>query len=333
MSTISRPPKSSPDKTRKYPDRYKVPSFEYGYRNARRKGPNGRLEWTRVPLTLLDVLHPQEGDVHVLSDPHTEDYTYLRTILKERNANDPSVAILSDCGIFWDQPGLEHHSPDLAVIFGVKRRKGWKTFRVKTEKVRPSLIIEVTSPKTRVLDINDKVAEYAMAKVACYVIADAQETEEDENGGRRRLKLIAYQLKGKTYKPLPVDQDRGVWLEPVKLWLAVRVNAETGEDRLALIEPASGSEIGDYTAVCRALREALALAETEKRTRVEAQARADAEAQTRIEAQARADADAARADTAEARAIAAVARAIAAEELIRRQEAELRRLRKRKGSQ
>src|SRR5205814_1427963 len=84
----------------------------------------------------LDDLQPQFGDVHVLSDPHTDDCTYRRTVVKERYANNRSVAILSDCGIYWDQPDQEHHSPDLAVIFGVKRRKGWKTFNVGKEKAR-----------------------------------------------------------------------------------------------------------------------------------------------------------------------------------------------------
>ncbi len=99
------------------------------------------------------------------SDPHAEDCTYSRNVLKARHAGDPSAVVLSDCGIFWDIPGLRHHSPDLAVIFGVKQKKEWKTFHVKIEKVRPSLIIEVTSPKTRINDIKTKVEQYARAKV------------------------------------------------------------------------------------------------------------------------------------------------------------------------
>src|SRR5205814_8267137 len=120
---------------------------------------------------------------------------YLTDVLEDRDAHDRSVAVLSDCGIFWDVPRLKHHSPDLAVIFGVKRRKDWKTFHVKTEKVRPALIVEVTSPNTRVNDIKTKVKQYARAKVPHYVIADAR-----ESGGKRRLTLIAYRLEGKVYR-------------------------------------------------------------------------------------------------------------------------------------
>jgi Uma2 family endonuclease len=290
MSTIPRSPAAAQVRNRNRPAGAHEASFEYGYRLVPRPGRNGRTEWQRIPLTLHDVLHPREGDVLVLSDPHADDCTYLRIVLKDRYAAERSVAVLSDCGIYWDIPGLEHHSPDLAVIFGVKRRKGWRSFRVKTEKVWPSLIIEVTSPKTRVTDVETKVQEYARARVPHYVIADAAEAK-----GRRKLTLRAYRLKGGAYAPAKLDARGRAWLEPVGLWLGVAVNPETGDDRLALIDPAIDEEIGDYTAIRRA-REA-------------AEARAAAEAQARA---------------------AAEARAAAAEARLRRVEAELRRLRGRK---
>src|SRR5262245_17545492 len=139
-------------------------SFRYGYRLVPKELPNGRTAFQRVPLTLDDVLHPEFGDVHVLSDPHGDDCNYLKSVLKSRYDVVRSVAVFSDCGIYWDIPGLRHHSPDLSVIFGVRRRKDWKTFDVKTEKVRPRLIVEVTSPDTRVNDVVTKVEEYARAK-------------------------------------------------------------------------------------------------------------------------------------------------------------------------
>jgi Uma2 family endonuclease len=348
MSTI---PKRSPRSRalkRRSPSGAGEASFEYGYRLVRRKGRGGRAEWTRIPLTLGDVLHPQFGDVHVLSDPHTDDCTYLRVVLKDRYAAVRSVAILSDCGIFWDQPGLGHHSPDLAVIFGVKRRRGWDTFHVGQERARPVLIIEVTSPKTRVNDVETKVKQYAQAGVAYYVIAD-----DWRKRGRRRLELISYRLEGGVYRKQELDADGRAWLEPVQLFLAVTVNAETGKDRVALIDPTIGTEIGDYTAINRARQEAEARAAAEARARqeaearaaAEAQARTQAEAQVRAEVQARTQAEAqVRAEVqartqaeaqvqaevqartqAEARATAAEARAAAAEERLRRLEAGRRR--------
>jgi hypothetical protein len=297
MSTIRKRSHPSHLDARKRPARSDRASFEYGYRLVRRPGRNGRAEWQRIPLTLEDVLHPQEGDVHVLSDPHAEDCTYSRTVLKDRYAGDPSVAVLTDCGIYWDIPRLKHHSPDVAVIFGVKRRKGWRTFHVKTEKVRPALIIEVTSPNTRVNDVQAKVKQYARARVPHYVIVDADEEHEP-----RRLTLLAYRLKGAAYERVEPDENGRVWLEPVGLWLGVRVNPDTGGDCVALIDPVTGLEIGDYTAI--------------RRAREDAQARA---AQAEI-----------RATQAEARAAAEAAARAAAEEHSRRVEAELLRLRRRK---
>jgi colicin import membrane protein len=272
-------------------------SFAYGYREVCKKLPDGRSRWVRLPLTLDDVLHPRLGDVHLLSDPHTDDCTYLRTVLKAQSADDPSVVVLSDCGIYWDIPGLRHHSPDLAVIFGVKKRKDWTTFRVKTEKVRPSLIVEVTSDDTRVVDVKTKVDQYAMAKVPHYVIVDAHEV-----GERRRITLIAYRLKGKAYQSVPPDKLGRVSLEPVNLLLGVRKDPNTGGDRVVLIKPVTNEEIGDYTEVSQSRA-------------AEAQ-RADAEAR-------RADAEARRAD-ADAKALAD------AEARVRAMEEELRRLRGRK---
>jgi uncharacterized coiled-coil DUF342 family protein len=52
----------------------------------------------------------------------------------------------------------------------------------------------------------------------------------------------------------------------------VKIDPDTGGDRLVLIDPATNEEIGDYTAV-RQLRD-------------EAEARAEAEAQARIQAEA-----------------------------------------------
>jgi colicin import membrane protein len=270
-------------------------SFKYGWRDVPKKLADGRVKIERVPLTLDDVVHPQFGDVHVLSDAHDDDCNYMKDVLKDRYRDDASVVVFSDCGIFWDQPGLRHHSPDLALIFGVQRRKGWKTFHVKTEKVRPALIIEVTSPRTRVNDIETKLREYAWAGVPHYVIAD---TAEEKN---RRLTLLSYRLEGETYREAGLDGEGRAWLDPAGLWLGVTINPETQDDRLALFDPETGEEIGDYTAISRARAQAEARAESEaRRAESEARARADAEA-----------------------------RANAAEERLRQAEAELRRLRER----
>jgi hypothetical protein len=102
-----------------------------------------------------------------------------------------------------------------------------------------------------------------------------------------------YRLEQGAYRKVALDRQGRAWLEPVGLWLGVTVNPETGGDRLALIDPATGREIGDYTAISRALRESEARAKAEaERANTEAE-RANAEAErANAEAQARAEAEA-----------------------------------------
>ncbi len=257
-------------------------SFKYGYRDVQTKLPHGEIRFERVPLTLEDVLHPRFGDVHVLSDAHGDDCLYLREVLKARYHGDKSVAVFYDVGIFWDIPELKHHSPDISLIFGVKRRKEWKSFNVATEQVRPVLIIEVTSPDTRVNDVTTKVEEYAIAGVPHYVIVDAQERAK-----RRRIRLICYRLAEGAYERQEADELGRVWLEPVGLWLGVRRDPVTGGDRVALFDPATGEEIGDYTAMSRRWAEAERRADEEARGRAAAEARASALAAARVEAEER----------------------------------------------
>jgi Uma2 family endonuclease len=212
----------------------------------------------------------------VLTDAHYLDCSYMHDVLSTRVADDPSAVVVSDLGIFWDIPKLKHHSPDISVIFGVRRRRSWDTFHVAEEKVRPTLIIEVTSPATRVNDVKTKVVQYALAGVPFYVIVDARGRPE-----KRRITLISYRLNGTVYEAVPLDTQGRAWLEPVRLLLGVKVNPQNGVDRVVLFDPDTNREIGDYTAVHRAL-------EAEVQARAEAeQAHAEAE-NARVQAEARA---------------------------------------------
>jgi len=59
-------------------------SLKYGWRDVPKKLADGRIKVERVPLTLDDVVHPQFGDVHVLSDAHDDDCSYMKDVLKDR---------------------------------------------------------------------------------------------------------------------------------------------------------------------------------------------------------------------------------------------------------
>ncbi len=275
--------------------------YYYGWRYVPKHGPDGEvIRFQRIPLTLEDVLFPQEEDFIVQTDLHDSDLCYLKIVFKVRLVAIPTAVVLSDCRVDWNIPGVEPLGPDVAVFFEVRRHAEWATFDVAAERARPILVVEVTSQRTRKNDLVDKVALYHRAGIPLYVIADA--VREGDDG--RRLELFAYAYTPARYERIEPDERGWVWLGPLGLWLGVVPDRQTGFDRLACFDPDTGAEIGDYLAVTQALEaKAAALIQTEARA-ADAEARAAAEAQARTEAEARTATEAQTRTEAEARAAA-----------------------------
>jgi colicin import membrane protein len=268
MSTVStsRPPKQRPDD---------ADPFRYGWRYVRITRPDGTEKLDQIPLTLEDVLFPKTGDFIVQTDPHDNDLNYLKDVFKAQLALDPHAAVISDCRVDWNLPGVRPLGPDIAVFFRVKRYKGWATLDVKAERVRPALVVEVTSPETRANDLEDKFDYYDRAKVPLYVIVDA--LQDDELG--RRLKLKVYRRTRTRYREIAPDARGWGWLEPVRVWLGVAQDPRTVVDRVVCYDE-NGEELGDYTAITQALA-------MEKDARIQAEARAAEAEQRATEAEAR----------------------------------------------
>jgi len=191
--------------------------FAYGWREVQRTLSTGATKRERIPLTLHDILHPQVGDFHVHTDEHERFCIYLYNILSMVLANDPSAVVLHDTRVAWEHPEIAPHGPDIAVIFNVHRRSNWSTFDCAEEGTKPTLIIEITSPKTRTVDLEDKVDEYEQVGVGFYVIVDI----------RRRGKGEVRELAGRRLTPegyvlMVANQQGWLWLEPVQLWLSIR---------------------------------------------------------------------------------------------------------------
>jgi colicin import membrane protein len=307
MSTVSdRRPRESPAD----PD-----PFRYGWRYVRVTRPDGTEWFDQVPLTLEDVLHPEEEDFIVQTDAHDSDRAYLKAVSKVQMSDDPTAVVLSDCRVDFNIPGVKPLGPDLSVFTGARRRIMWTTFNVASEGARPMLVIEVTSPETRNNDVGIKVEYYRRGRVPWYLIADVTIEEE----GERRIELILYRRVGRTYRLVPVNDQGRVWLEPLGLWLGQTRDAEGGFMRLACYD-ATGAEVGDYTAISRALAESQErltesqgrLAESQGQLAKESRARERAQRRARSEAKARAQAEQARAQAEQARAQAEQAREVEA---------------------
>jgi Uma2 family endonuclease len=249
--------------------------FRLGWRERPRLSPEGKIVYDRIPLTSYDILHPQEGDFRVHNDEHRHICRYLDNVISAQTAHDPGAVVLHDTRISWDNPELAAHGPDIALIFGVRTRKKWGTFDVAEEQTRPTLIIEVTSPETRSLDLDDKVTQYEQAGVRYYVIVDAYTSRRQP-----AYRLLGYELTSDGYVALEPDARGWLWLEAAQIWLALRENILECYD-------SHGNKIEDYPETVMALRQAEARAGQAEVRAEQAEARAQAEAEARAELEAR----------------------------------------------
>ena len=289
-------------------------AFRYGWRYMRHPRPDGAAELVPVPLTLDDVLHPEEEDHVTHSEAHQRRCVYLYNVLRARVADDPTAVVLQDVRIKWDVPEVRPHGPDLMLIRGVREKRNWSTFDVAQEGVRPELIIELTSPETASLDRSHKLDQYDLVGVPLYIIIDTVITRTQTG-----LRLLGYTQTGTGYQILTPNERGWLWLAPVRLWLGI-------EDDEVVCYDEAGAPIADYTEVAAARDAAEARAAAEADRAAAEAARAAAEAQARSDAERRAAAEAARA-AAEAQARSdAEARAASAEARLRELEAQLQRL-------
>jgi Uma2 family endonuclease len=237
--------------------------YRYGWRYVRRERDDGVVVMEQVPLTLEDVLHPQEGDQVTHSDAHQRRRRYLMNVLEAQFAADPTAVVLDDVRVAWDHPDLKPHGSDIMVILGVQARKNWSTFNVANEGVRPALIIEITSPETASIDRSNKLDEYDLAGVPLYVIVDMVMPRQEPG-----LRLLAYTQTPDGYQVLPPDRRGRIWLAPAQLWLGI-------EEHEIICYDVAERPLGNYLA----LRDALA-AEMQAREVAEQRA-ATAEARVR----------------------------------------------------
>lgn len=290
--------------------RPKLDPFRYGWRYAWQPGPSGQPKRVRVPLTQADVLHPQEDDFLVQNPEHEEDCHYLKTVLASHLAGRSGVRIFRDMRMDWGVAGIEPHGPDLAILENVPEDLSPQlgTLQVRTSAARPLLVIEVTSPTTRNVDLDEKVVEYDLAGVPFYAIVDRRILNE-----REELRLLGYRATDQGYVRVKLDARGWLALKPIGLWLEV-------DDHNLVCRDAEGQRLLDYREVVQVYR-------AEVQARKEAEARAEQERARAEQERARAEAEAQARQQAEQRAHAEVQARQRAEERLKQLEAELDRLR------
>ncbi|MHB1424709.1 MAG: Uma2 family endonuclease [Gemmataceae bacterium] len=230
--------------------------FRFGWRYQGQIDPDGSKKSVQAPLTLDDVLHPQEGDRIPDKSQQSRDCNYFYGVLEWRLEGNPHAVEFNDCPINWGVPGLRNHSPDISVFDGVNDpERNWKTFSVAVVGARPLLVIEIVSPdaheqQARDNDVVIKVGEYYRAGVPLYVIVD----QEREGNSRQP---IDYRRGARNYLRMRPDRQGRLLLTPVRLLLGLR------EERVVCWDADNGEEIGNLTATAQALRAAQDARETE----------------------------------------------------------------------
>jgi colicin import membrane protein len=195
--------------------------WRLGWRYLPEVGPDGQTRYKQVPLTQDDLLHPQEEDFVVNNGVHDDICTHLRDALFTHFAGRPEVVVLHDYRVDWGVEGVQPLGPDFSVFDNIHiswdRMRG--TFYVAELDAKPLLAIEVTSPSTRNVDLNEKVDLYFRAGVPYYAIVDPQPMPQEGY----EIRLMGYQIdtpKRRKYHRDRLDERGRLWLETIRLWLS-----------------------------------------------------------------------------------------------------------------
>lgn len=249
--------------------------FRFGWRYRTYIGASGLEETDILPLTLADLLHPEEGDHEVHSRDHERFCIYIHDVFADKVRHDPTAMVLHDMRVAWGDPEIEAHGPDIAVFFGVQERKNWRTFDCAVEQVMPALLLEVTSPETRRVDLYEKLDEYGQLGIAWYFIVDSFIRR-----GEELRRLMAYRHNGMELRPVDLDERGWVWIEPIGVYLGLDGNEVRLYER-------DGTPIDDYVERSATLAAAQAEAVAVQAEAVAAQAEAGRETRAREAAEAR----------------------------------------------
>src|SRR5688572_18666539 len=87
---------ATPRDTTESPETEHLDAYPYGWRYVERVLSNGSVRVEQIPLTLEDVLHPQEGDQVTHSDLHQRVCVYLFNVFRGLLATMSAAVVLHD---------------------------------------------------------------------------------------------------------------------------------------------------------------------------------------------------------------------------------------------
>ena len=308
--------------------------FYYGWRYERVELPDGTIRVDTIPLPAERFLNPQMGDFFVQGDKHYSLADSIHDSYENRYDNDENVTVFSDLKMIWGIPGLDQPAPDVSIVPNVKNLgKHRRSFKVLEEGTRPTLVVEVTSPRYPFDEA--KIPTYEQAGVEEYIIVDPHWGD-----AKNELEFSGYRMVQGSYQPMVKDDqgrlyshatDTYLYFEPgeVDEVTSYITDGTTGERMLDSkgSHRARLAEIKERQAAEERARQATEQAEAEASERRLAEERAkeaakqvEAEASERRLAEERVEAEVAERRAAEERANEALAKIAQLEALLAQQQ-------------
>lgn len=170
----------------------------------------------RYPLTLLDLLFPDQDELGVLVMPESPLHDLwsgqlaftIRANLKQRN-----WLILHDVFIYWPQRFVPPAAPDLAIIPDAPQlAENVKSYHVGQDGPLPIFVAELISESSRTHDMETKRTFYASMGIKEYLVVDLLPLEAGP------WCVYGYRLENEPYyTPIANDEDGGVTFTSVGL--------------------------------------------------------------------------------------------------------------------
>jgi len=188
--------------------------YRYGYRHIFKTVDDIITITGRIPLTLEDLLHPEEEDRRVQNPHHSLACYALQTGNVKQFADDPDILILHDVRIDWNVAGIRPFGPDITIVLNGKMEDEEKgTYVVGEDGDAPIMVFEVTSPSTRPQDFFDKPILMQQIGLPYYFVIDI---------ATRNKRVYGYELnEAGCYIGIRPDEQERVWVEPAKMWLGL----------------------------------------------------------------------------------------------------------------
>lgn len=185
-----------------------------------------------LPGTTRDPLYPDsDGEPMGETDYHVIALVYLFDALRDWFRGQENVYVAGDMLLYYEEGNPKaRRGPDVMVAKGVVGKHKRRSFRVWEEGVPPTVIIEVTSKKTRREDETEKPPVYASIGVKELFLFDPE-------GEWLRPRLQGFQLKRGRYVPMTANDAEQIFSPELGLQIAI-------ENHLPrLIDPSTGNPL------------------------------------------------------------------------------------------